>query len=92
MEILCKTLCLPVSSADITFANSLDPDQARRFGIPERIFLKKLILKKISRQQNCMQNYPVCKEFIASKIGEFTNTYPVESVMVAPQISSPDDP
>ena len=30
----------------ITFENSLNPDQARHDGIPERIFLKKVILKR----------------------------------------------
>ena len=54
----------------ITFANSLDPGQARHAVGPDLApnylivwwyslnnFLKKLILKKISRQQKSMQNY-----------------------------------
>ena len=62
-----------------TFANSLDPDQARQNVGPDldpncltlwwyswKIFLKKLILKKIHRQQKSMQNYPACKELSLS--------------------------
>ena len=41
----------------ITFANSLDPDQ-----VAEIFFLKKLILKKLSRGQKRIQNYPVGKD------------------------------
>ena len=59
----------------ITFANSLDPDQAWQNVRPDldpnylklwwyswNNFSKKLILKKISRRQKSMQNYPACKE------------------------------
>ena len=43
--------------------NSLDSD--RSDGISERIFLKKLILKKLSRQQKSMKNYPAaCNELM----------------------------
>ena len=68
----------------ITFANSLDPDQARQnvgsdldpnclilWWYSWKIFLKKLILKKINRLQKSMQNYPACKEvtpYYTSKI------------------------
>ena len=64
----------------ITFANSLNPGQAQQKsgliwiqtvwhsdGIPERLFLQKLILK-IHKQQKSMQNYPACKELVLSKI------------------------
>ena len=37
-------------------------------GIPERIFQKKLILKKISRQQKSMKNYPGGKVLIKYRI------------------------
>ena len=63
----------------ITFANRLNPDLDRhsRFrsgsklfdtlidsdSVPERMFLKKLILKKMSADDNKrIKNYPVCKE------------------------------
>ena len=48
----------------ITFANSLDPDQAPVWpsdGIPERL-LKKLILKKYPQMTKNMQNYPAYSE------------------------------
>ena len=60
------TLCPLVWSAH-NFANRLDPDQAGQnvgpdldpscfdtYGIPERIFQKRLILKKINRRQKSM--------------------------------------
>ena len=56
-----------MSSAD-NFANSLDPDQARKTldDIPESIFFKlKLILNKIGRQK-IMINYLADKEFLNS--------------------------
>ena len=56
----------------ITFANSLDPDQALIWiktvlhfnGIPD-FFLKKLILKNIHIRLKNMQNYPACNELIS---------------------------
>ena len=59
----------------ITFANSLEPDQVvsvliwiqtvcHSDSIAERIFLKKLILKKSQQTTSkSMKNYPACKEF-----------------------------
>ena len=50
----------------ITFANSLDPDQAQQIsdGISERFFWKSYIFKKKSKWQKNIQNYPACKELI----------------------------
>ena len=64
----------------ITFANSLDRDQARQNVQPDPdqnwltllwyswkifFFLEKVNLKKkLHRQQKSMQNYPACKEFL----------------------------
>ena len=58
----------------ITFANNLDPDQARQNVGPDldpicltllwyswKNFSKNLILKKISRRQKSMQNFPACR-------------------------------
>ena len=43
----------------INFANSLDPDEADVF---LKEFFKQVDLKKISRRQKSMKNYPVGKE------------------------------
>ena len=61
----------------MTFANRLDPDQARQKVGPDfdpicltlrwysrKNFLKKLILKKISRRQKSMKNFPRGKELM----------------------------
>ena len=70
------TLCrLCMCHLLITFANSLDPDQAWQNVRPDldpnylklwwyswNNFSKKLIFKEISRRQKSMQNYPACKE------------------------------
>ena len=59
----------------ITFANSLDPDQARQIVWPDHVplykyvcILKKMILKKSSRRQKRMQNYVACKEITDEKV------------------------
>ena len=73
----CPVNSLPtmyVSSAD-NLCDSLDPDQAWQNVRPDldpnylnfwwyswNNFSKNLILKKISRRQKSMQNYPACKE------------------------------
>ena len=67
----------------ITFANSLEPDQAWQNVGPDldpncltlwwyswKIFFKISIFKKIHRWQKSMQNYPACKEL------ELTHTMP----------------
>ena len=55
----------------MTFANSLDPDQALIWiqavwhsdVIPERKSWNKVMLKNVCRRQKIMKNYPACNEF-----------------------------
>ena len=71
-------LCLLVSELLITFANSLDPDQAQQNVGPDLgpyclthcrlhyrniFFISCIIFLTISKWQKCMQNFPACKKF-----------------------------
>ena len=76
------TLCLPVRSADnlgkqfgprSSPTNRWATSGSKLFDILMvflKLFLKRLILKKISRRQKSMENYPVCNEFNMSSGGE----------------------
>ena len=73
---------LAATFADIIFANNLEPDQDRQNigpdldpncltlsgSVPERVSLKKLILKKsVAEDNKSMKNYPACKELKEQK-------------------------
>ena len=65
--------CGDISPLLVTFANSLDPDVDRKSVGPDldpnclrlrflKKKLKKFILKKVSRQQQIVKNYPACNK------------------------------
>ena len=46
----------------IVISPDLDPNRLQSDSVPERIFVKKLILKKSADDNKSMKNYPACKE------------------------------
>ena len=82
----------------ITFANSLDPDQAGQNIGPDldpncltlwcyswKIFLGKVNLNKIHRWQKSMQNYPACKEL---KVLWFRTNEPLLESIILPTVKN----
>ena len=76
------TLCLPVTSA-VNLGRQFGPRSGPTNQSPNCLtfwcyfwknFFKKLILKKISRRQKSMKNYPVCNELILSRPIEGENS------------------